>query len=152
MKGKYYASYGSNLNIEQMGGRCPFAQIVGTAVLKDYRLLFKGSRTGNYLTVEEMPGHEVPVGVWRVTKADEAFLDRYEGFPRFYYKKTVLLDCSDGKRHRCMIYVMHEDRIIGEPTDWYMDTCLEGYENFGFDRRYLDEAYDYSTKRKGHTR
>lgn len=42
-------------------------------------------------------------------------------------------------------------RILRKPTDWYMDACLEGYENFGFNRRYLDEAYDYSTKRKGCT-
>ena len=56
-----------------------------------YELLFKGSKTGSYLTVEKKPGRSVPVGVWEVTQADEKALDRYEGFPNFYYKKELTL-------------------------------------------------------------
>ena len=140
----YYIAYGSNLNVEQMGYRCPSAKMIGTAVIKDYRLMFKGSKTGSYLTIEKAPGYEVPVGVWKVTKDDEAALDRYEGFPRFYYKKTFTLDCSDGKRHRCMVYIMHEDRVLGLPSQYYVDTCAIGYQDFGFDVSYLVEAIRYS--------
>ena len=43
---KYYLAYGSNLNVRQMALRCPTAKPVGTAVIKDYELLFKGSKTG----------------------------------------------------------------------------------------------------------
>ena len=39
---KYYLAYGSNLNTRQMAHRCPTAVVVGTAVIKDYRLKFKG--------------------------------------------------------------------------------------------------------------
>ena len=49
---KYYLAYGSNLNIPQMQYRCPEARIVGTAVIEGYRLLFNGSKTGSYLTIE----------------------------------------------------------------------------------------------------
>lgn len=49
---KYYLAYGSNLSVAQMAQRCPDAVYVGTAVLTDYQLLFKGSQSGNYLTVE----------------------------------------------------------------------------------------------------
>ena len=48
---KYYLAYGSNLNIRQMALRCPTAKPVGTAVIKDYELLFKGSKTGAYLKI-----------------------------------------------------------------------------------------------------
>ena len=50
---RYYIAYGSNLNVPQMQMRCPHATILGTAALKGWELLFKGSKTGSYLTIEE---------------------------------------------------------------------------------------------------
>ena len=47
----YYIAYGSNLNTEQMEFRCPTARPLGTAILRDRRLSFRGSKTGAYLTV-----------------------------------------------------------------------------------------------------
>ena len=44
---RYYIAYGSNLNVQQMRWRCPGARIIGTSELQDYRLLFKGSKTGS---------------------------------------------------------------------------------------------------------
>ena len=76
MKRKYYIAYGSNLNKEQMRFRCPQAEIIGTSEIKDYELLFKGSQTGSYLTIERKKGGSVPVAVWATTAADEASLDR----------------------------------------------------------------------------
>ena len=48
---KYYLAYGSNLNVRQMMHRCPGAKPVGKMVLEGYELLFKGSKTGSYLTI-----------------------------------------------------------------------------------------------------
>ena len=87
MEKRYYVAYGSNLNVRQMLMRCPEARRIGTSVIQDYRLMFKGSKTGSYLTIEPEAGYEVPVGIWSVTDADEAALDRYEGYPHFYYTK-----------------------------------------------------------------
>ena len=89
--------------------------MIGTAVINDYDLLFKGSRTGAYLTIEPKEGGEVPVAVWEVTESDEAALDRYEGYPMFYYKKEMELDIRGirtGKirRRKCFVYIMHEER------------------------------------------
>lgn len=63
MKKRYYIAYGSNLNIIQMRMRCPQAGVIGTAVIKDYELLFKGNLTGAYLTIEPKKGSSVPVAV-----------------------------------------------------------------------------------------
>ena len=41
---RYYISYGSNLNVRQMKYRCPTAKIVGTAVIRDYELLYKAAK------------------------------------------------------------------------------------------------------------
>ena len=147
MKKRYYIAYGSNLNIRQMKRRCPGATILGTANLKGWELLFKGSGTGSYLTIEECEGGTVPVVIWDVTPADEAALDRYEGFPSFYYKKEIRLQYKGirtGKRRTvtAFAYIMHEDRPVGVPSQYYMTTCMEGYETFRFDRKVLAAAYE----------
>ena len=41
--------------------RCPHATILGTAKLKCWELLFKGSKTGSYLTIKKSEGGTVPV-------------------------------------------------------------------------------------------
>jgi len=78
---KYYIAYGSNLNINQMKRRCPTARVIGTGFIEDYELLFKGSKTGGYLTIEKAEGKSLPVAIWKVTELDEQALDRYEGYP-----------------------------------------------------------------------
>ena len=82
-----------------------------------------------------------------VTAADEAALDRYEGFPNFYYKKDIRLQYKGirtGRRRTvtAFAYIMHEDRPIGVPSDSYMHTCMEGYDTFRFDKRVLTAAYE----------
>lgn len=144
MKGIYVA-YGSNLNKEQMEWRCPGARVVGTGFLEDYELLFKGSKTGAYCTVERKPGAKVPVAFWETTAEDEENLDRYEGCPTFYYKQRHEFKVRDKKTGKVStrdgyIYIMHEDRPLGIPSRAYMHTCLQGYRDFGFDPEVLLKA------------
>ena len=146
---KYYLAYGSNLNIRQMSHRCPSAVVVGTTIIKDYRLKFKGSRTGSYLTIEKAKGYEVPVAVWKVNEEDERALDCYEGYPSFYYKKEIDIDFISIKRKlphhaKAFIYIMHEDRNLGVPTKYYVDVCLEGYKTFNFNPERIIEALKLS--------
>ncbi len=151
MSKRYYIAYGSNLNIPQMRMRCPGARIIGTSVIEDYQLLFKGSKTGSYLTIEPKAGAEVPVVVWEVTEPDEKALDRYEGYPNFYYKKEMTLDIKGirtGKvrRRDAFVYIMHEERELGIPSWYYVNTCLDGYRAFGFDEKYLFDAIRISRR------
>lgn len=152
MEKRYYIAYGSNLNVRQMQMRCPSARIMGTSVIQNYRLMFKGSLTGSYLTIEPEKGCSVPVAVWEVTAEDERSLDRYEGFPSFYYKKEMELPVTGirtGKmrRRRVFVYIMHEERDFGVPSSFYMRTCAEGYRYFGFGLETLFEALTYSKER-----
>ena len=145
MEKRYYAAYGSNLNILQMRYRCPSARVIGTAEIADYRLLFKGSKTGAYLTIEKQKGSVVPVGIWEVSESDERSLDRYEGFPNFYYKTEMSLDIKGirtGKirRRKCFVYIMHEERELALPSRSYVRTCIEGYFDFDFNTKYLKQA------------
>ena len=150
---RYYLAYGSNLNVRQMRFRCPTALVVGKGVIKDYRLLFKGSKTGSYLTIEKAKGYEVPVAVWKVDEACEESLDRYEGYPCFYYKKEIEIDFKSIKkglpRHsKAFVYIMHEERELGIPSRGYVEVCLEGYRTFGFNPILIEEAIIKSMEAK----
>lgn len=145
MKKRFYLAYGSNLNVWQMLMRCPDAKAIGVTEIPGYELLFKGSLTGSYLTIEKNPKGKVPAAVWATTARDEAALDRYEGCPTFYYKKEMELPVTNletgkTKRMNVYVYIMHEERKVGIPTKAYMETCLEGYEDFGFSEKWLWNA------------
>ena len=86
---KYYLAYGSNLNLTQMFHRCPHARVIGHTSLSDMRLVFRGSKTGSYLTVEPDEAASVPCGVFAIQDDDELALDHYEGYPVFYQKQTL---------------------------------------------------------------
>ena len=149
MANKLYIAYGSNLNRKQMVARCPGAGVVGTAVIEDYRLLFKGSKTGSYLTIEPHTGGKVPVAIWSITETDQQRLDRYEGYPIFYGKEEMELPVTDirsGKVRNLngFAYVMCGNRPLGVPSNDYFMVCAQGYHNFGFDPRILLDAYSDS--------
>lgn len=154
---KYYLAYGSNLNLAQMKRRCPTATPVGTAFIDDYRLMFKGSKSGSYLTIEKAKGYKVPVGVWKIEDSDEHALDIYEGYPTFYYKEEFEIEFISIKRKlkhhvKALVYIMDEKRMLGLPSEHYVLTCLEGYKSFGFDAQYLKEALKYTMEEKGNDR
>lgn len=123
---KYYIAYGSNMNIEQMGFRCPDSWVVGTGYLEDYQLEF-------YLhaTVEPKVGARVPVVVWNISKEDERNLDRYEGVPDYYTKEIAQVTLSDGRDVTGLIYIMNEKRMH-TPSLQYLQWIREGYYRFGF--------------------
>ena len=149
---RYYIAYGSNINIWRMRSRCPNAEVLGTATLKGWELLFKKSKTGAYLTIEENPGSTVPAVIWSVTAEDEAMLDHCEGFPVWYYKRRLKVQykgIATGKLRtvKGFAYIMHEEWEYGIPSERYMDICITGYRTFEFDRRPLYEARRESIRR-----
>lgn len=143
MKKKRYIAYGSNLNLEQMAWRCPGATVVGSAVLNDYRLLFRGSRKAAVATIETQQGSSVPVLVWSITPADEERLDWYEGFPALYRKEKMKVSVK-GKAVTAMVYVLNSQRPPGMPSCDYYSAILEGYKTAGFDPDVLRRAVQES--------
>lgn len=153
---KLYLAYGSNLSRIQMDYRCPDAVIEGYAYINDYELLFKGSKTGCYATIEPKKGSKVPVLVWSISAEDEASLDMYEGFPTFYYKKKLDVDvklfgkdapAASAGKHKAMVYIMDERRVFGTPSFSYYNTLRRGYKDFGFDLNILEHGLLESCKR-----
>ena len=126
-----------------MAYRCPTAQLLGRIELEDYCLLFKGSKRGAYATIEPEEGSRVPVLVWTIEKEDEKSLDRYEGYPVFYYKKDLKIDLA-GKRVAALVYIMDESREYGKPSERYYSVLERAYRKYGFPMEILTEAYEIS--------
>lgn len=140
---KLYIAYGSNMDEKQMARRCPTARLLGTSELEGYRLLFKGSKTGAYATIEEQKGGRVPVLIWKIGEQDERNLDRYEGYPVFYHKKEIEVQLG-GERKNAMVYIMDESRELGEPSAGYYNVLESAYWKFGFPMGILMEVHEAS--------
>ena len=137
---KYYIAYGSNLSVEQMLARCPDAKVVGNGILYGWQLLFKGCAT-----IEPNPAKNTPVLIWEISPRDEKNLDRYEGFPDFYYKKdleveTFLLEGGEPVNLTAMVYIMDEKHICGRPSPYYYKVLKDGYAAFHFPKHVLRDA------------
>ena len=129
---KYFA-YGSNLNMQQMASRTPFATSEGQMYIANWRLVFRG-----VADIEPHQGSRLAVGLWKITKPDEDALDIYEGYPDMYRKENIL---------GMMTYRMNSNRIM-PPSEIYFDTILEGYRDFGLDTDLLYDALDDSWTRE----
>lgn len=142
----FYLAYGSNLCRERMAARCPDAVAAGTAKIPGFRLLFKKSGSGFYATIEQDANCFVPAAVYRISEYDEALLNRYEGYPKYYYKRYFQLPIrtpAGGRlkgQKKCMAYVLHEERLLGEPSMEYYRILDIGYETWGFDVEILDKG------------
>lgn len=147
MKKKLYIAYGSNMDTGQMAFRCPSAKFIGISEINDYELLFKGSRTGAYATIETKLDSKVPVVIWEITEQDERSLDRYEGFPKFYYKKDIGIHIQE-KAALAMVYIMEEKRSFGQPSYHYYKVIEDAYKKFGFDLNIIEKALEVSVSKE----
>ena len=147
MKRRLYVAYGSNLNLEQMKYRCPTAKLVGTGVIENCELQFKGFPTGAFATIGQKPGASVPVGVFDIQPMDERSLDRYEGYPSHYFKKTVPVQMTNGDKVNAMVYIMNPKMKFGLPSANYYCVVHQGYLDCGLDTKVLNEAMKRSADR-----
>lgn len=147
MKNKLYIAYGSNLNISQMKYRCPTAKLIGTGMLENYELQFKGMPNNSHATIAEKEGNTVPVGVWEILPNDEKSLDRYEGYPSYYFKKDIPVQMKDGYELNAMVYIMNLEQNFGLPSEHYYDTVCQGYLDCKLDINVLNKAVDNSAEK-----
>lgn len=138
-----YIAYGSNLNLPQMAFRCPTAKVVGASEIKDYELFFRGGRKSSVATVEPLKGSSVPVLLWKLKERDLQALDRYEGYPSFYRKEILPVELKS-KTIPAMVYIMNDGHPFGSPSDYYLNTIMEGYQSAGFDTEFLEQAVEKS--------
>ncbi|MGB4033604.1 MAG: gamma-glutamylcyclotransferase family protein [Christensenellales bacterium] len=135
-----YIAYGSNLNLKQMAMRCPTAKVVGTAMLKDYQLTFRG-----VATIVPKAGAITPVAVWDIDEMSERALDRYEGYPNLYRKEYVEVECK-GNLMKALVYIMNE-HSPALPNIRYYEAIQQGYRDVGLDESFLIGAIEDTEQR-----
>ena len=124
---RYYLAYGSNLNLNEMKSRCSSARKIGTTILNDYRLVYKGSKDEEaFLTLEQAKDSSVPLGIFELSIKDIVNLDRYEGYPFLYSKKYMLIKIGN-KTVKALVYIMNDNFDYHLPSEDYILSCIEGY-------------------------
>jgi gamma-glutamylcyclotransferase len=134
-----YAGYGSNLNLAQMSARCATVDLVGPGLLRNARLVF-----AYHLGIVRDDNKTVPVGVYRMSAADVAAMDRYESLGRNYERILVTVEVN-GAAVRCFTY-LKRDNAPEPPSERYYQICLQGYHDWQFDDRRLRHARDFARK------
>ena len=142
--GTLYFAYGSNINLDQMAFRCPAAQVVGPVTLEGYELLFRGSGVA---TIGPKEGSTVHGLLWQLTPDCERSLDRYEGFPHLYEKKSVSVTDKSGQTVTVMAYIMTERyRAPAVPPTSYYQGIRKGYRQNGLPVAALRKAWEHAVE------
>ncbi len=139
-----YFAYGSNMDPDQMGERCPSARLVGPASLVDFRLAFTRESEVTYpgsgvADVVAAPGSVVWGAVYSVDEADLRALDRLEGAGIAYARTQVGVVDEKGDTVPAVTYVVirKSDREF-QPTAEYMSRVIGGARACGLGQDYVE--------------
>ena len=127
-----YFAYGANLNLDGMNLRCPGNKPLCRAMLKDYRLMFK-----SVADIEEAVNHSVHGALYEITKEHLRSLDRFEGYPRLYIRKTVPVITDDGREMQAVVYQMTDRSQYSRPSQGYLLTILTGCRQWRLPMKYI---------------
>ena len=129
-----------------MSKRCPGSKQLGSAILKDYQLVFR-----LHADVELHSGSDVVGVLWEMTKEDFEILDKFEGVPNYYIRHMVWVYPTNGANvpdediHsngavKAWVYEMVNKTYHSYPTQSYWECCNEGYYTNGIHLDQLDNA------------
>ncbi len=109
-----YFAYGSNLDPDRMGDRCPGAHDRRPGRLRGHALHFNKlslERDGTgYANVEPAGADDVVEGaLYTLTKTDLLRLDRVEGYPAHYTRRLLAVEEADGTRVAAWVYLATPD-------------------------------------------
>lgn len=137
----YYFAYGSNLLMEQMSNRCPSSLPHTRGILRDYKLVYKANPRGRGVAdVIKSKGDKVYGAIYEVTPEDLKKLDRYEGRPTVYDRKTVKVETRFGMID-CIVYIMSPKFEYKLPSVEYFKKIFYGYGDWSLPQKFLTSSY-----------
>jgi gamma-glutamylcyclotransferase len=135
VRAPFYFAYGSNMNAAQMRARVPGSELLGTATLKGHEFLFSGySETwrGAVANVRRKTGKSVFGVVYVLPPGGLGLLDRYEGYPRSYQRKSAAVRMNDdGSRLSAVLYYKRATEALAPPSPAYVNTILAALKRHG---------------------
>jgi len=137
-----YFSYGSNMSIRRLQARTPSARLVGSAVLRQYRLMFHkySENDGSGKCDAEQignPNHAVIGVVFEIAMVEKALLDRFEGLGYGYDEKSVTVEMLGGGTLQALTYYATRTRSGLQPFHWYKEHVLTGARENGLPDEYI---------------
>lgn len=124
-KPTYYFAYGMLTNPKLMRG----GNLIGVGELKNFEY-----KMYQFANVEESTGHTTYGCLWEIDRAQLQRLDRMEGYPTMYDRKTYPV-YVDGKKYEAEVFVMTpETRYYVQgtyPSRGYIEDVARGYLNAG---------------------
>lgn len=135
-KTRLYLAYGSNMNRNQMKERCEGASFVGTTYLHGWELTIPF-----YANIEKNSNEKTPAVIWEISAKDEEILNGYEGYPRMYNKKEVIIEVNNIEM-TSMVYIMTDEykKSNKSAREGYIEGIIDGYVDAGFDVADLYES------------
>ena len=130
----FYMAYGMLTNPDYMGD----SQRVGVAELRNFEFELR-----QHANVIPKAGSTVYGGLWIITRQQLSQLDRIEGYPTYYDRKTVPV-YVDGEKYAAEVYTMTpESREVVDdtsPSMSYVKSIVTGYKAFGIPTGQLADA------------
>jgi hypothetical protein len=131
----YYFAYGMLTDPDYMAG----AELIGAATLNNFEFELLG-----HANVHPQAGASSAGVLWAIDRQLLSELDRVEGYPHYYDRKTVPVMC-DGQRYEAEVYSMTPEsraRSQGQPVSpRYVQTVVKGYNHAGVPVTQIDQAY-----------
>ena len=142
---KLYFAYGSNLNRRQIKRRCPGSKVYDEGVLEGYTLIFRRQGVAD---VVPCVGGKVFGGLYTLTPQDIDSLDCREGVPHVYQRGP----CEVKVREEIVpafFYYMNPEFLVKKPCRSYYEKIVDGYEKWGIELRYLEDALSLTLELEG---
>jgi gamma-glutamylcyclotransferase (GGCT)/AIG2-like uncharacterized protein YtfP len=135
-----YFAYGSNLDVQQMHGRCAEAvRLLAPGCLRGYTLAFNeyaSSWGGGVADVVMAPQQEVWGLVYDVSLAGLERLDVYEGYPHLYTRFQGAIETSRRVLTAVWIYTVVHKRGFIPPSQEYLGILQRAARCFSFPEAY----------------
>jgi gamma-glutamylcyclotransferase (GGCT)/AIG2-like uncharacterized protein YtfP len=147
-----YFAYGSNMDAAQMRRRCPGAQLVGKASLRDHHLVFPlpdETWGGGVASIAPRPNARVEGVLYRLTAEDFDALDDFEDVDRGdYARRLVSVQDANGATSGAWTYVSpREPGRFVPPSPAYLDAMVRGAVAQGLSSSYVAELRAIPTTR-----
>jgi gamma-glutamylcyclotransferase (GGCT)/AIG2-like uncharacterized protein YtfP len=123
----WYFAYGANMNLKVIKERIGIWKKSCRATLENYKLRFRncfGFKNEGHADIEECE-EEIVEGVAYLIGEDQIrILDKYEGYPDCYDRKTVTINTEQGELE-VQTYVMNDEAPSANPNNWYLNVLIK---------------------------
>ncbi len=138
----FYFAYGSNMDRERMAKRGVKIISETKAILEGWKLIFNKAATEycSYANIEGDDSSKVYGVLYEIDDKDIEKLDRYEGCPDHYERKTMVVVNNKINKIKAEVYVATPKKIKPnlKPLKDYLRRLMEGAKQHGFPKGIIE--------------